>query len=357
MNLGQAGLLLTAAAMWTCAATAHAHAGPQVRGIYLGQTSNMLLSNRGLLFGAPGGHDWSLLCNEALGISTSEVPRVVVLPDARIMAASSAGVIQTTDGGCHWEGVGDFEKVHAPSLTQDPNNPQRLYLSTFAPGLSAVHVSEDGGLTWERLVAADDSEYLGSIRVAPNQPEKLYLRALIIGTSSFSYATWRSNDAGKSWEHSPVTLTETENDLQLLAVSPSDPQLLVAKAEAAMPMRDAERLLVSHDAGKTFDSPISLHVINAVAFSADGATISVGSDDGLFVSSDAGASFERVGAAAYIDSLYLDDAELMVGGFFHGIEAGMHGVGISSDGGATMTPWMLLNQVVHPLACDATAMA
>jgi hypothetical protein len=131
----------------------------------------------------------------------------------------------------------------------------------------------------------------------------------------------------------------------------------VGKAEAGTPMRDPERLLVSHDAGKTFDSPIALHVINAVAFSADGATLSVGSDDGLFVSSDAGKTFAKVGDAAYIDSLYFDRAELMVGGYFHGVEAGMHGVGISSDGGATITQWMLLNQVVHPLACDATAMS
>jgi len=317
----------------------------------------MLLSNRGLLFGEPGSRDWSLLCNEALGISTSEVPKVVVLPDARIMAASSRGLTQTTDGGCHWEGVASFAKIHSPSLTQDPNNPQRLYLSTFAPGMSALHVSEDGGLTWQQLLAADDSEYLGYIHVAPNQPEKLYLRALVIGTESFSYATWRSDDTGKSWEKSSVTLTASESDLQLLAVSPSDPQFLVAKAEAGMPMDDPERLLVSHDAGKTFESTISLHVINAVAFSADGAALSVGSDDGLFVSSDAGETFSQVGDAAYIDSLYMDGDELMVGGFFHGVEAGVHGVGISSDGGATMTPWMLLDQVVHPLACDSTAMA
>jgi hypothetical protein len=357
MSFGKAGPFLTAAAMVACTATAQAHAGPQVRGIYLGQTSNMLLSNRGLLFGEPGSQDWSLLCNEALGISTSEVPKVVVLPDGRIMAASSRGLTQTTDGGCHWEGVATFEKVHSPSLIQDPNNPQRLYLSTFAPGMSALHVSDDGGLTWQQLLAADDSEYLGYIHVAPNQPERLYLRTLTVGTESFSYATWRSDDAGKSWEKSPVTLAESENDLQLLAVSPSDPQFLVAKAEAGMQMVDAERLLVSHDAGKTFDSPISLQVINAVSFSADGATVSVGSDDGLFVSSDAGKTFSRVGDAAYIDSLYLDGDALMVGGFFHGVEAGVHGVGISSDGGATMTPWMLLNQVVHPLACDSTAMA
>jgi photosystem II stability/assembly factor-like uncharacterized protein len=311
------------------------------------------------MFGHDGSRDWSLLCNEALGVSTAEVPNVVVLSDARIMAASSAGLTQTTDGGCHWMGVSPYETINSPSLIQDPNNSQRLYLSTFAPGMSAVHMSEDAGLTWQPLIAAADSDFLGYILVAPNQPEQLYLRALTLssGTASFSYATWHSSDAGKTWEHSSVTLAESETDLDLLAVSPSDPQLLVAKAEAQNAMFDPERLLVSHDAGKTFDSPITLHVINAVAFSDDGATLSVGSDDGLFVSSDAGKTFAKVGAAAFIESLSFDHGELMVGGYFHGVEAGTHGVGISGDGGATMTQWMLLNQVVHPLACDPTAMS
>lgn len=210
MNFGKAGPLLTVAATLLCAARAQAHAGPQVRGIYLGQTSNMLLSNRGLLFGQPGSNEWSLLCNEALSVSTSEVPSVVVLPDARIMAASSAGLTQSTDGGCSWEGVAPYDNVNSPSLTQDPSDAKRLYLSTFAKGMSAVRVSEDAGLTWQPLMAAADTDYLGYIRVAPNQPEQLYLRVLSASTMSFTYATWHSSDAGKTWEHSSFTLAESE---------------------------------------------------------------------------------------------------------------------------------------------------
>ena len=354
-SLNKAAWLLAATATLACAATTHAHAGPQVRGIYPNPTSNVLLSNRGLLFGTPGSPEWSLLCNEALGVGTAEVPKVVVLPDARIIAASSRGVTQTANGGCHWESVAPFDTVNAPSLTQDPEDPQRLYLSTYAPGMSAVHTSEDGGLTWRRLSTAADSDYLGCILVAPNHPDRLYLRAISVGTTSLTYATWRSADGGETWEQSHVTLAENESDLLLLAVSPRDPQLVVAKGEAGNPMATPERLLVSHDGGETFDNPISLQVINAAVFNADGATLTVGSDDGLFVSTDSGETFTKVGDAAYIDSLNFDRGELMVGGYFRGVEAGLHGVGISSDGGATWTPWMLLNQVVQPLACEASA--
>lgn len=91
-------------------------------------------------------------------------------------------------------GVAPFESIYAPSLAQDPSNPRVLCLSTHAPGMSAVHLSEDGGLTWQELIGADDSEFLGYIHVAPNHPEQLHLRATTVSVASFTYATWHSGD-------------------------------------------------------------------------------------------------------------------------------------------------------------------
>ena len=91
-------------------------------------------------------------------------------------------------------GVAPFESIYAPSLAQDPSNPRVLCLSTHAPGMSAVHLSEDGGLTWQELIGADDSEFLGYIHVAPNHPEQLHLRATTVSGASFTYATWHSGD-------------------------------------------------------------------------------------------------------------------------------------------------------------------
>src|ERR1700712_3005738 len=100
--------------LWTCAlasvslalasasGTVHAHAGPQVRGIFWGseQAPKMLLSNRGLIFAHSNGSDWRLMCNEALGVGTSELPSIVQMPDGRIVAASTVGLSESSDSGC-----------------------------------------------------------------------------------------------------------------------------------------------------------------------------------------------------------------------------------------------------------------
>jgi MYXO-CTERM domain-containing protein len=349
------------AGMWLALASTpggvRAHAGPQVRDIFVhpDQTKKLLLSNRGLIFG--DGSNWQLMCNEALGVSTSELPNIAQLPDGRLLAASSAGLSASSDGGCNWVGVAPYATLNVPGMAQDPGQPNRLYLATFGNGSSGLQKSEDGGQTWQPLMPVSDMVYLRYVLIAPSKPDQIYVRSLDFTTPPFVYKVWSSGDAGKTWAGSnPVDISASETDFWLLGVSPSDPQLLVGKAEAADPIQDPERLLVSHDGGKTFDSPISFHVISAVTWSADGSTLWIGSDDGLFRSTDNGKTFAQIGGAAYVSCLRVEEGQLLVGGYWRGIMAGMPGIGVSTDGGATLDQWMGLSQVLQPLQCDPSSM-
>jgi uncharacterized protein (TIGR03382 family) len=220
--------------------------------------------------------------------------------------------------------------------------------------LSALRISEDSGLTWQPLKTASDTEFVRSIRVAPNAPEHLYFSQLSFANGASDYSVWHSSDSGKTWATAPIAITSDESDFDLLGVCPTDPLYVVAKAEAANPMVDRERIMVSHDGGMTFTSPMKWHVLNAVSFSKDGKTLRVASDDGLFASTDGGMTFTQVGAAQYVDTLFENDGTLLVGGYWRGVASGITGVGASTDGGATLSQWMNLTDVVHPLACDPT---
>jgi hypothetical protein len=337
-----------------------AHAGPQVRDIrFQGSDQNpLLLSNRGLIFGASGPQNWALMCNEALGVNTAEIPDLASFDDGRILAATSMGLKFTTDQGCNWQGVEPYGTVSSPALAQDSQDPQRLFVTTFGEGgQSGVSTSRDGGKTWERIFSVDDKEYLRYLLIAPSQPERIYVRSLSFGTGSdFRYQTLRSDNAGKAWERFDVAvMNDTETDFVLLGVSPDDPDLVIAMAEAADPISDKERLLVSRDAGKTFEQVASIQVITAVTWSSDHKTIYVAADEGLLRSTDNAKSFSRVGPAQYVSCVEEHDGLLLACGYYHGVAAGYPGIGMSSDGGETFTTWMTLNTVLAPVQCDAQA--
>ncbi|HEY2733284.1 MAG TPA: hypothetical protein VGI70_04830 [Polyangiales bacterium] len=339
-------------------AHARAHAGPQVSDMLFSPKDQtpVLISNRGLIFGSGGPKDWSLMCNEAVGVSTSEVPPMVDFADGRIMAATTNGLLVTSDSGCSWQGVDPYGMQSTPSIAQSPSDPQRLYIATYGPGMSALRTSGDAGKTWDSILPASDSTYLQYIRIAPSMAERIYARSLDFGgDGGFHYQVLRSDDAGKSWQRYDIAVSDSETDLVLLGVSPFNPDEVIAMAQAADPIGDKERLLVSHDAGKTFANVGMFSVITQVLWSSDKQSIYVASDEGLLKSTDDGATFARVGVAEYLSCVIEHDDVILTCGYYKSIPEGSIGIGMSSDGGETFTEYMDLNNVRMPLSCPASA--
>jgi hypothetical protein len=165
----------------------------------------------------------------------------------------------------------------------------------------------------------------------------------------------RSDDGGQAWQRSTVAISEAETDFALLGVSPTNPDLVVGMAESADPLNQPERLFVSRDGGHTFDSPMTLKVINSVNWSADGKNLWIAADEGLYRSTDDGKTFGRVGVAEYLSCVIERPGLILVCGWYRGIPAGNPGIGVSTDGGETFERYMSLSDVAKPLRCDAAA--
>ena len=335
--------------------TLHAHAGPQVRDIRPPDAKHgeLLVSNRGLIQRSSSDAAWQLMCNEALGVSTVELPELAELEDGRLLAATVRGLQSSQDRGCSWQAVPPFADLTLPSLSQHPTQPDRIFITSYGAGQSGLSVTDDGGAHWQTLLKVEDSDYLRFIRICQQQPEHIYVRSLRFGSgSAFVYAVLHSSDAGQTWQRHAVDVTDSETDFVILGVSPDDPTFVIAKAEAGNPA-DPERLLVSHDAGEHFSEALRARVITAVTWSGDGKRSWVAADEGLFRSDDDGRSFERVGGAEYVSCVVERDAELLACGFYRGVSAGHPGIGVSHDGGETFEHWMQLNEVMQPLECPA----
>jgi hypothetical protein len=338
--------------------SARAHAGPQVRSILFDREQSLhaptlLIANRGLIFGDADTASWELVCNEVLHVTTSDKPDVAALPDGRILVATARGLLETSDRACNWQRQTGFgEMTNTPALAQQPAAPEVLFVSTYAPGKTGLSKSQDGGKTWRELLHVADTDFLRYIRIARSDPQRMYMAKLGFASSRFVYSVLRSADAGESWQEQKLELTDEETDLELLGVSPVDPDLLLAKAHAADQALMTERLFVSHDGGKRFEQPIRLHTLAQVEWSADGQTLWLATDDGLYRSRDAAKSFERVGAADLVSCVQERDGALYACGWYRGIEAGMPGIGVSHDQGASFERYMNLNEVLTPLECD-----
>jgi hypothetical protein len=203
-------------------------------------------------------------------------------------------------------------------------------------------------------MAAEDNDFVRALRIAPGDPQHVYVSGSTFDDAgNYMHYVAHSRDGGASWERFDVTLEETELDVTLLAVSPSDPDLVLAKATATEPLAMRERLLVSRDGGASWESPLAITSLADVAFAPDGGSVWVAGLEGLWRSQDGARGFERTGNAAGLSYVSQHDGRLFTGGHFSGLMVAEDGVGASDDGGDSFERYMLLREVTAPLECPA----
>lgn len=211
---------------------------------------------QGVYKSVDAGRTWTLMGLE----QTGRIPRLVVHPaDPDIAFACTLGhaygpqpergVFRTTDGGATWEQVLFVdENTGCSDVAMDPSNPRVLFAGTWqleihtwgrtsgGPG-GGLHVSRDGGDTWEKLSGPGNGIGLPekpvgkvAVAVAPSNPRRIY--ALLEtgdgipwdGRETEDGQLWRSEDGGRTWS----LITRNRNAMgrphyySRVVVSPSD---------------------------------------------------------------------------------------------------------------------------------------
>ena len=188
--------------------------------------SNVSIGN-GVWRSLDAGETW-----EHMGLdATGRIARIIIHPtDPEVVFAASIGhgyspqrergVYRTKDGGESWEQVLFVdEETGASDLVMDPSNPRTLFAGTWqlsirtwnrrsgGPG-SAIHVSRDGGDTWDRLEGRGLPETeVGKIALCTSADDPRRVYALIEtgdgvpwerGETSLG-ELWRTDDGGENW--------------------------------------------------------------------------------------------------------------------------------------------------------------
>ena len=207
-----------------------------------------------------------------------------------LVVSLRSGVYKSFDGGQSWarrvHGLIAFFGVepYALSLCQSESAPEIAYLITTQDGISRT---PDFGESFEPLVLPPNAA-LADCAVDPVDPSVVYVLAFFVPSKRILF---KSTDAGRTFSEIGEGLERVEQAFQM-AVAPTNPEVVyISNAETP------GGLYVSSDGGLNFrrlpNAPASDSVYPHPT--QDGTLFLVGTN-GVFLSTDGGDSFVRVGA-------------------------------------------------------------
>ncbi|MEP7184511.1 MAG: hypothetical protein ABI767_01630 [Rhodanobacter sp.] len=153
-------------------------------------------------------------------------------------------------GAMNWRLIGPFRGGRVGAVVGIPGQPNVFYMSADNGG---IWKTTDAGSTWQALFNADEDNSIGSLAVAPSNPNIVYAgsgEATQRPDLSTGDGLYKSSDAGKTWRH--LGLRDGQQ-LASIAVDPHDAdRLFVAVLGHPYGPNKERGIFRSTDGGKTF---------------------------------------------------------------------------------------------------------
>lgn len=276
-----------------------------------GQHRLLAATDRGVmavLLDSPQSTPWSWELL-AEGPEAWSLREIGVHPDGAIFMASPAGLFRSPDGGLTWTLEGDFAASYSymRAVALDLDDPGRL----FVGGKSRLFLSPDGGQSLDALYTITGGWGITDVWV---RGDRIHL-----GTDQY-YAT--SSDGGTTWYEAQIFGAARDVNELLVIESPVE-EVLVATDDG---------VYLTADAGQSFEDVsggLPTEALNALALEELGdGTLLVGTADGVHRRSPQLSNWQRSGLDSHAVYDLLARADQVVA-------ATDEGVYLSDDGGLT----------------------
>lgn len=169
----------------------------------------------------------------AAGGRVTEVTGIPGDPHVYWLATAAGGVWRTTNGGDTWTSVFDDQPVSSiGSIAVAPSNPDVVWVGSGEANIrgnvgegNGIYRSTDGGVTWKHVWKAEGQ--VGAIVVHPENPDVAFAAALgsPFGPSE-ERGVLRTLDGGKTWKK--VLYVNADTGASDVTFDPNDPQTLFA---------------------------------------------------------------------------------------------------------------------------------
>jgi photosystem II stability/assembly factor-like uncharacterized protein len=148
-------------------------------------------------------------------------------------ATASGGVWKSTDGGATWASVFDDQPVSSiGSLAIAPSNPNIVYVGSGEANIrgnvaagNGIYKTVDAGKTWTHVWKQEGQ--IGTMLVHPTNPDIAY--AAVLGKAfgpNDERGVYRTTDGGKTWQQ--VLKKDRDTGASDIAMDPSNPAILFA---------------------------------------------------------------------------------------------------------------------------------
>ena len=249
------------------------------RVIYVGAATG------GLWKSTDRGHTWAPIADDlpvnsigAIGIAAA-APDVIWIGTGEANARNSMGVgrgvWKSLDGGKTWTHQGLERSEHIEAIVPHPSDPDVAWLSAMGPAWSdgeerGVYKTEDGGVTWRKVLYVDETTGAFELALDPSNPEHLLASTWefrrwpwFFNSGGPGSGLWKSWDGGETWTRltSEDGLPSGELGRIGLAFATNEPDVAYALVEA-----ETSALLRSDDGGESWETVNDEPGVNARAF-------------------------------------------------------------------------------------------
>ncbi len=183
------------------------------------------------------------------------------------------GLFKSTDGGDNWDKIGLDSTEHISKILINPQDSKIIYVavpgSLWSDGKNrGLYKSVDAGATWQKILYTNEKTGCADVVMNPQNPDELLVTMWQFRRTPYSFssggpgsAMYKSKDGGKTWTKITKGLPEGELGRIALALSPSNPQHILAIVEAK-----ETKLFVSNDGGESWSKEAATTNVEARPF-------------------------------------------------------------------------------------------
>jgi photosystem II stability/assembly factor-like uncharacterized protein len=178
-------------------------------------------------------------------------PALLLAPLLLTLSLSAAPYDASLFSELHWRTIGPFRGGRTKALAGVPSQPNVFYIAAVNGG---IFKTDDYGRTWRPIFDSQPTGSIGSIAVAPSDPNIIYAgsgEGLQRPDLSTGDGIYKSTDAGRTWTHLGL---RSGQQIPRIVIDPHNPNhLFVAVLGHPYGPNEERGVFRSTDGGQTFE--------------------------------------------------------------------------------------------------------